>query len=43
MSCAIQFSEQPMLLIATGDAYTGNWLISIKHTPKLARKVIVSQ
>jgi len=25
-----------------GDAYTGNWLSSIRHTPKLARRMDVS-
>ena len=25
-----------------GDAYTGNWLSAIRHTPKLARRMIVS-
>ena len=29
-------------LLLQGDAYTGNWLSAIRHTPKLARRLIVS-
>ena len=26
--------------VLQGDAYTGNWLSAIRHTPKLARRMI---
>jgi len=31
-----------MMHVLQGDAYTGNWLSAIRHTPKLARRMIVS-
>ncbi len=27
-------------VLLQGDAYTGNWLSAIRHTPKLARRMI---
>ena len=27
--------------VLQGDAYAGNWLSAIRHTPKLARSMIV--
>ena len=27
-------------LVLQGDAYTGKWLSAIRHTPKLARRMI---
>ena len=37
----ISIGQLVVLQMLQGDAYTGNWLGAIRHTPKLARKLIV--
>ncbi len=32
--------QQVTHCVLQGDAYTGNWLSAIRHTPKLARRMM---